>query len=303
MIHRVVDIQEPDQHVHLERGFLIVSNKRDEAGRVPLDDIAALVFSGHGNSISTNLLAELAERSICAVFCGPNQHPKAMVLPYDTHHLHRTRLEAQIAASEPLKKRLWQQIIQAKISAQAACLASRCQPDDTLSVLVHRVGSGDPQNIEAQAARRYWTALFGDSFTRDPARPGLNGMLNYGYAILRAAIARALVSAGLYPAIGLKHSNQANAFVLADDLMEPFRPLADAVVFDLWKSEGATLTGAGKRRLADILVADLGTPDGHTIVATAMHTAAQSLAGCLLEGTLNLVLPDNFFPSKSPANN
>jgi CRISPR-associated protein Cas1 len=297
MIHRVVDIQEPGQHAHLERGFLVVAKDHTEVGRVPLDDIAALIFSGQGNSVSTNLLAELSERSICAIFCSSNQHPQAMVLPYDTHHLHRTRLEAQINASEPLRKRLWQQIVRAKIAGQGAALTRCTQADPLFPALIARVGSGDPENIEAQAARRYWSALFGESFTRDQARPGLNGVLNYGYAILRAATARAIVGAGLYPALGLHHRNQGNSFVLADDLMEPFRPLVDAVVFDLWRAEGAELTTAGKRRLARLLVADVATDDGYTIVATALHTAAQSLARSLLEQFPVLILPADLFPS------
>lgn len=164
-------------------------------------------------------------------------------------------------------------------------------------MLIPRVGSGDPDNIEAQAARRYWSALFGESFTRDQARPGLNTLLNYGYAILRAATARALVSAGLYPALGLHHRNLENAFVLADDLMEPFRPLIDAHVFDHWRAHGAAVNTAAKQTLARLLVADLAMPDGHTILANALHTAAQSLARSLLDGYPALELPDNLFPT------
>lgn len=301
MIHRVVDLQEPGHYVHLERGFLVVAKGDAEVGRIPLDDIGAIVFSGQGNSVSTNLLAELSARSICAIFCGPNQHPAAMLLPYEGHHLHRSRLDAQIQASEPLRKRLWQQIVRAKILGQAACL-QRCTTSDTmLPMFVHRVGSGDPENMEAQAARRYWPALFGEGFTRDAARPGINGMLNYGYAILRAATARALVSAGLYPALGVFHSNQANAFVLADDMMEPFRPLVDATVFDMWQAEGTTLGTAGKRRLARMLTVDVQMGDGFTIVATALGTAAQSLARSLIDSSPFLTFPENLFPTAAPA--
>jgi CRISPR-associated protein Cas1 len=298
MIHRVVELQEQGNHAHLERGFLVVQKSGAEAGRVPLDDIAVLLFSGPGNSVSTNLLTALAERSVCVVVCGNNYHPKALVLPYDTHHLHRQRLEAQIAASEPLKKRLWQQLVRAKIENQSACLRRCTQPDPTLDALVHRVGSGDPENIEAQAARRYWGGLFGESFVRDPARPGLNSLLNYGYAVIRAATARALVSAGLYPALGIFHRNQANPFVLADDLMEPFRPLVDAEVHGIWIGGTAEVSTEAKRRLARLLVADAATDDGHTIVATALHTAAQSLARSLLDATPALELPASLFPER-----
>jgi CRISPR-associated protein Cas1 len=296
MIHRVVELQEPGLHAHLDRGFMVVEKSREERGRVPLDDIAVLLCTGPGDSLSTNLLTALAERSICTVICGDNYHPKALVLPYDSHHLHRQRLEAQIAASEPLKKRLWQQIVRAKIAGQAASLRRCTTPDPTLDVLIQRVASGDPDNIEAQAARRYWSALFGESFTRDQARPGLNALLNYGYAILRAATARALVAAGLYPALGLHHRSMENAFVLADDLMEPFRPLIDAHVFDHWNAHGAEVNTVAKKTLARLLVADLAMPEGYTILANALHTAAQSLARSLLDGYPALELPDNLFP-------
>lgn len=297
MIHRVVEIREPGNHVHLERGFLVVEKTGHETGRVPLDDIAVLMFTGPGNSISTNLITALCERSVCTIISGDNYHPKALVFPFDAHHLHRRRLEAQINASEPLKKRLWQQIIRAKIENQSACLRRCAKPDPTLDVLVHRVGSGDPGNIEAQAARRYWAGLFGDGFTRDPARPGINALLNYGYAVVRAAAARALVAAGLYPALGLHHTNQANAFVLADDLMEPFRPLVDAQVYEIWRNGSSEVTTSSKRTLAKLLVTDVATNDGHTILATALNTSAQSLSRSLLEGTAALVLPDSLFPA------
>lgn len=297
MIHRVVELQEPGLFAHLDRGFMVVEKAGEERGRIPLDDIAVLLCTGPGDSLSTNLLTALADRCVCTVVCGDNYHPKAIVLPYDSHHLHRQRLEAQLAASEPLKKRLWQQIVRAKIAGQAASLRRCTSPDPMLDVFITRVASGDPENIEAQAARRYWSALFGESFTREQARPGLNALLNYGYAILRAATARAVVAAGLYPALGLHHRSMENAFVLADDLMEPFRPLIDAHVFDQWKNHGAEVNTHAKKALARLLVADLAMPSGYTILANALHTAAQSLARSLLEKHPALDLPDNLFPA------
>jgi len=298
LIHRVVELQEPGVYAHAERGFLVVEKARIELGRVPLDDVSVLICWASGCSVSSSLLSALAERSVCTVLCGENYHPKALVLPYDSHHLHRQRLEAQISASMPLRKRLWQQLVRAKISAQAAGLRRCGRPDPTLEALIHRVASGDPENIEAQAARRYWRGLFGEGFTRDHARPGLNGLLNYGYAILRAATARALVSSGLYPALGLHHHSAENAFVLADDLMEPFRPLIDATVSDLWHAQGPEVNVTAKRALARLLVSDLVTAKGHTILNTALHAAAQSLARSLLDGQPDIELPENLFPGE-----
>lgn len=297
MIHRVVELQEPGLHTHVERGFLVVHASREERGRVPLDDVGVLMCTGPGSTISSAALVALAERSVCTVVCGENYHPKAIVFPYDAHHLHRQRLEAQIGASEPLKKRLWQQIVRAKIAGQSATLTRCAASDPTLEVLIDRVGSGDPDNVEAQAARRYWSSLFGESFTRDQARPGLNGLLNYGYAILRAATARSLVAAGLYPALGLHHRNLGNAFVLADDLMEPFRPLFDASVHGLWRANGAEVNKIAKQTLARLLVSDVAMSDGYTILANALNTAAQSLAKSLIEGYPNLELPESLYPA------
>ena len=296
MNHRVVDNQEYGNEVKLFRGFLVVTNSQKELGKVPLSDIAVVVFSGGGSTVSTKLLSALADLRICAIFCSENQMPNSMLLPYDTHHLHRTRLEAQIQASEPIRKRLWQQIVLAKIQNQRAVLSICTKEDPFITVLQNRVTSGDTENIEAHVARRYWSALFGDSFTRDQSMMGINTLLNYGYAILRGATARAIVSTGLYPAIGIHHSNQGNSFVLADDLMEPFRPLVDKAVYDIWKNHGLELTKDKKSVLANLLRDDLKTEQGHTIVMTALYTAAQSLSKSFLNRFPELVLPINYFP-------
>jgi CRISPR-associated protein Cas1 len=296
MNHRVVDIQEYGNEVKLFRGFLVVTNGQKELGKVPLSDIAVVVFSGGGSTVSTRLLSALADLKICVIFCCENQMPNSMLMPYDTHHLHRTRLEAQIQVSEPIRKRLWQQIVLAKIQNQNAVLNICTKEDPFIKVLQNRVTSGDAENIEAQVARRYWSALFGDSFTRDQSMMGINTLLNYGYAILRGATARAIVSSGLYPAIGIHHSNQGNSFVLADDLMEPFRPLVDKAVYDIWKNSGLELTKDNKSILANLLVDDLKTETGHTIVMTAIYTAAQSLSKSFLNRLPELVLPTNYFP-------
>jgi CRISP-associated protein Cas1 len=226
MVGRVVEIASDGRHLAVERGFLTVAEKGAEVGRLPLDDLAAVVANAHGLTYSNNLLVTLATRGVPVVLCGPNHQPAALVWPVDGHHAQAGRMSDQAGASAPLKKRLWQQIVRAKILEQGAALAATGAEPGGFRLLARKVRPGDPDNVEAEAARRYWPLLFGPQFRRDTEGGGLNGLLNYGYAILRAATARAVMAAGLHPSLGLMHSNRGNALVLVDDLMEPFRPIA-----------------------------------------------------------------------------
>ena len=156
-----------------------------------------------------------------------------MLLSIDGNFQQAKRFDAQVAASLPLTKRLWAEIVKSKLQQQAAALEATGAPAIPLSALVKKVRSGDPDNYEAQGARRYWGLLFGDDFRRDQQTGGINSMLNYGYTVLRATTARAVVAAGLHPTLGLHHSNEGNAMRLVDDLMEPFRPVIDLKVWQL----------------------------------------------------------------------
>jgi len=159
--------------------------------------------------------------------------PVAVTIPLAGHHLQAKHLRSQIAVREPVKKRLWQLLVQQKIREQALTLAKIGADPEEILFLTSKVTSGDKTNIEAQAARIYWQKLFGNGFRRAPDKPGLNALLNYGYAIIRAATARAVVAAGLCPSLGLHHSNQYNAFALVDDLLEPLRPWVDQACVEL----------------------------------------------------------------------
>jgi CRISPR-associated protein Cas1 len=197
----------------------------------------------------------------------------------------------QARATAPLKKRLWQQIVQAKISAQGATLAAVGAEAGGFRLLTRKVRPGDPDNVEAEAARRYWPLLFGPEFRRNTDGDGLNGLLNYGYAILRAATARAVMAAGLHPSLGLMHSNRGNALVLVDDLMEPFRPLVDREVHRL-KGEGVTeVSSEGKAALARLMVIDLPAEDGISPLMTCLDRLANSLAKAYADEGDRLVLP------------
>ncbi|MGE0753514.1 MAG: type II CRISPR-associated endonuclease Cas1, partial [Variibacter sp.] len=216
---RVIEIANDGRHLAIDRGFMTVADKGNELGRVALDDIAAVVANAHGLTYSNNLIVNLATRGVPVVLCSANHRPAAVVWPVDGHHAQAGRMSDQASASAPLKKRLWQQIVQAKILAQAATLTAVGAEAGGFRLLARKVRSGDPDNVEAEAARRYWPLLFGPSFRRDHDGDGINGLLNYGYAILRAATARAIMAAGLHPSLGLMHSNRGNAMVLVDDLM------------------------------------------------------------------------------------
>jgi CRISPR-associated protein Cas1 len=288
---RIIEIAEDGRHLSADRGFLVVSTNGAEIGRVPLDDILAVVASAHGLTYTNNLVVRLAEIGAALVACGANHMPVAWLWPTDGHHVQAGRMRAQIDAALPLRKRLWRDIVRAKILAQGAALAACGAPSDGFLLLARAVRPGDPDNVEARAARRYWPAVFGADFRRDAAGPPPNGLLNYGYAVLRAATARAVAGAGLHPSLGLHHANAGNAFCLVDDLMEPFRPAVDIAVAELARDGRTAVEMATKRVLAAVPAGDLRTRRGKTPLATCIERLAQSLAAALAGETDALDLP------------
>lgn len=188
-------------------------------------------------------------------------------------------------------KRAWKAIVIAKIGMQAAALEAIGQPSAPLRMMMRRVQSGDTGNLEAQAARLYWPLMMGPDFRRDTDGSGVNALLNYGYTVLRAATARAVAGAGLHPAIGIFHANGGNAFALADDLMEPFRPFVDMTVRTIVEREGAEVTPTAKAILARLIALDLPLADETTPLATALVRLASSLARSFESRRLTLALP------------
>lgn len=296
MVGRVVEVATDGRHLAVDRGFLTVTERGAEVGRVPLDDLAAVVANAHGLTYSNNLLVTLATRGVPVVLCGPNHRPAALVWPVDGHHAQAGRMSDQANASAPMKKRLWQQIVQAKILAQGAALAEVGVEAGGFRLLARKVRAGDPDNVEAEAARRYWPLLFGPDFRRDKDGGGLNGLLNYGYAVLRAATARAVMAAGLHPSLGLMHANRGNALVLVDDLMEPFRPLVDREVHRLKNEAIVEVTIEAKTALARIMVIDLPVEEGLSPLMTCLDRLAGSLAKSYAGETDRLVLPRSGLP-------
>jgi CRISPR-associated protein Cas1 len=292
MIGGLVEIAESGRHLSVHRGFLKVSEEREEIGRVPLDDITALILTGHQTTLSKNLMVELADRHAVIVTCGQNWHPVSFTLPFAQHFESAGVLHDQIDASEPLRKRLWQIIVKAKISNQRIVL-ERHSPGNPaikeLALLQRRVKSGDPKNMEAQAARHYWTALMGKDFRRDRRATGINAFLNYGYTVLRAATARMVCGAGLHPSLGLHHGSRINPFALIDDVMEPFRPMVDSVVRDTFFNAGE-LNSEGKRALAAVLQEDMVTENGASPVMSCLSRLTQSLTGSLRDKKPDLAI-------------
>lgn len=296
MIGRIVEVADDRRHLFLSRGFLVVQDtegERKELGQVPLDDVAAVIANAHGLSYTNNLLVALAERCAPFVLCAANHNAVGMVLPIDGNYQQAKRFDAQIAANQPLIKRLWAEIVKSKLQQQAAALEATGAPFVPLSALVRKVRAGDPDNFEAQGARRYWGLLFGEDFRRDQQAGGLNSMLNYGYTVLRAATARAVVAAGLHPTIGLHHSNEGNAMRLVDDLMEPFRPIIDLKVWQLHKQGEGQITPDSKRALVRTLYDDMQTSAGATPVMVCAQKLATSLAQVFMgeKNKLDLPLP------------
>lgn len=294
MIGRIVEVADDQRHLFMYRGFLVVKDtegERDELGQIPLDDIAAVIANAHGLSYTNNLLVALAERGVPFVLCGANHNAVGMLLSIDGNYQQAKRFDVQIDASRPTSKRLWADIVRSKLQQQAAALEAAGAPSVPLSSLAAKVRSGDLDNMEAQGARRYWGLLFGDDFRRNQDADGLNAMLNYGYTVLRAATARAVVAAGLHPTIGLHHSNEGNAMRLVDDLMEPFRPVIDLKVWQLRREGEHHVTPDTKRALVRTLYDDMQTAAGATPVMVCAQRLSTSLAQVFLGERDKLDLP------------
>lgn len=288
---QIIDIATDGRHLSRDRGFLKVSEDGTEIGRTPLDQIAGVIVHAHGTTWSTSLLVELAERGAPVVLCAANHAPKSVLMPLEGHHAQGARMRAQWQAKAPLIKQAWKKIIVSKVSMQAAALDMAGGARAPLDMMLRRIASGDSTNIEAQAARYYWPRMMGADFRRDTRGGDENALLNYGYTVLRAATARAVVAAGLHPTIGLFHANRGNAFALADDLLEPFRPLIDCAVRNIVKDRGSEVDTEAKQALARLIATDLPLGEGITPVSVALGKLAISLGQSFETGQLSLALP------------
>jgi len=293
MISRVIDIETEGCSLDRFRGFMTVVANGSEKGRVPLDDIGALLCHARRITYTNSLFVELAARNVTAVICDRNHLPVAWLWPLQGNHVQALRIRSQIDAPKPLTKRLWQTTVRAKIAHQKATLERLGRSVTGFDDLIRKVRSGDPSNVEAQAARRYWRLLMGKSFRRERYGSPPNGLLNYGYTVLRAGTARAVVAAGLHPTVAIHHSNRGNAMALVDDLMEPFRPTVDLIVARLVHLGDSKVNSETKRALGNVLNVDMMVERGTSPLQTCLERAAQSLAASYeqKEARVNFPLP------------
>lgn len=258
--------------------------RKEAHATIPVEDIGTVLIDHKQVTITQGLMSALVENNAAVIVCNETHHPAGLMLPLDHHNIQHERFRVQIEASVPLKKQLWQQTIEAKIGNQAAMLETARQDPGRLKALKNKVRSGDPDNIEGESARFYWGVLFKDLFTfyRDRNGPPPNNLLNYGYAILRAVMARSLVGSGLLPTLGIHHSNRYNAYCLADDIMEPYRPFVDRIVYGIvmGKADFEELTVEIKKELLGICNVDVYFDDSHSPLMVGVQRTTASLAQC-----------------------
>lgn len=275
---------------------LVVKFPDDTPGRqIPIEDIGIIVLEHQQITITNGLIAKLSERKVAIVSCNAQHLPDGLLLPMTGHTEQTERIRHQIEATIPLKKNLWQQTVSSKIRNQAALLAEKGKESKRMEYLSKNVSSGDPDNYEGQAAAIYWKQIFDiPDFTRGQAGIPPNNLLNYGYAILRATVARALVSSGMLPNLGIWHHNKYNAFCLADDIMEPYRPYVDLVVYHLVEQEDelAELTIPLKKELLTIPALDVQIDGQKSPLMVAVSRTTNSLYECFAGTRRKILYPD-----------
>ena len=287
----VIKLPEVERNASLPESF-----KTQSVITRPIEDIGIIILDHKQITITSGVLEALLGNNSCVITCDQKSMPVGMLLPLYGNTLQNERFREQLDASLPLKKQLWQQTIKTKIENQYAVL-SHClkEKHPCMKVWANDVRSGDPDNLEARAAAYYWKTLFTDieGFTRE--REGIypNNLLNYGYAILRGIIARALVSSGLLPTLGIHHHNRYNAYCLADDIMEPYRPYVDKLVFQLVENNPTTeLNKEIKSSLLTIPTLDvtIGGKRSPLMIAAAQTTA--SLYKCFSGELRRIIYPE-----------
>lgn len=263
----------------------------------PIEDIGVVVIESEQVTLSSYLISALLENKVALIICDSKHMPSVLMLPLAGNTLQSERFEAQISASLPLKKQLWQQTVSMKIKNQGAVLKKATNMEiGNMLAWASQVKSGDTQNLEGRAAAYYWRNLFGENsnFVRRQDGDDPNALLNYGYAILRAIIARSLVASGLIPTLGIHHSNKYNAYCLADDIMEPYRPYVDLMVVDIIQKLHLPpiITTETKRLLLTLSSLDvkIGALTRPLMIAASMTTA--SLAKCFLGETRKILFPE-----------
>ena len=292
MIKRIIDISEA-AYVRLKHQQLVIEKQSEIVGQVPIEDLGVLILQHPAIVLTQQLIVACQKNKVVIVFCDEKHLPYSVILPIgEGHTLHNKILKQQMAITEPTRKRLWQKIVQHKIKEQEQTLVMLNKESTRLGFLSTQVKTGDSGNCEAIAAQAYWKLLFGKAFKRDADLDGVNSLLNYGYAIIRAAVARSVCGAGLHPTIGLFHTNQYNALCLADDLMEPFRPWVDYVVYQMASTNSeVTINQQSKRALLGLMSEAVLYKKKTMPFMVALHYLMADLKRCYSNGIKTLPFP------------
>jgi len=270
----------------------LVIKLADRQTTIPIEDIGFVVIENQETYISIPAISKLAAKNVSVIFCDNKHMPQSMLLNLNSHHIQQEVFKHQINATEPLKKNLWQQVIKQKIENQAEHLKIIGKHKTPLAYYAKKVLSGDTDNREAVAAAYYWKQLFKFEFKRERYGKYPNSFLNYGYIILRAAVARALSGSGLLTTLGIHHHNKYNAFCLADDIMEPYRPLVDAKVIQIIKKyKEQELTTAIKAELLSVLTQTVYFSNKKSPLMVALSTTTSSLQQCFMGKTRKIIYP------------
>lgn len=296
MLKRTLFFGNPAYLSTKDKQLVITFPDKEQAQRtVPIEDIAVVVLENQQITITNGLLEKLVQRGVAVINCNQQHLPIGMFLPLSGHSEQTKRFREQINASVPLKKNLWQQTITIKIQNQAALLNENGIPIQNMLHWAKSVTSGDTQNHEARAAAYYWQNLFDiDGFNRQQNGIPPNNLLNYGYAILRGITARALVGSGMHPSFGIFHRNKYNAYCLADDIMEPYRPFVDLVVKDIFDTEDTIeeLTVAIKKQLLEAIAMDVVLDGKRSPLMVAMSRTTNSLYECISGVSRKILYPE-----------
>ena len=296
MIRKTVEFSTPGTRLSVAHSQLVIERPDLPKATLPIEDLGVVIVDDGRASYTQAVFIALLEAGATLMVTGRDHLPAGMMLPIDAHHVQTERHRAQVETSEPVRKRTWQALVMAKIKQQGVMLDHYTGSASGLPAMAQRVRSGDPDNLEAQAAQRYWPRLFGKDFRRDRAAEGVNAALNYGYAIVRAATARAIVASGLIPSLGVFHKNRSNPFCLADDLFEPYRPYVD------WRVKRLVLDSAGKpldlddrqtrAALLSLFNETIAVGGRRYPLLLGIHQSAASLSRALTGGDRTLALPE-----------
>lgn len=282
MLKRTLFFSNPCSLTIKDKQLVAEIKESGEIKTAPVEDLGFVVLENQQISISLPLIGELVRNNVAVVYCDSSYHPHAMLLNLNGHHLQQELFSHQVRAGQPLRKQLWKQTVEAKIRNQAALLKYLGKEYKHVAYYIRQVKSGDADNREGAAARMYWPELFGGDFSRERYGATPNNMLNYAYAVLRAAVARALAGSGLLATLGIHHHNRYNAFCLADDIMEPYRPFADGLVFQLYEQHGDVddLTTEIKLKLLEVLSLDVWFGNKKRPLMVGLSGTTASLSRC-----------------------